>query len=526
MNKLRLFLIILVLSCSIIEHPLFPGTDNGNKNDYTTINDSLIEEDSTPTFYYIFDNSTSDGYEVQLTDGSKYQIGWWYRSAPKRWKKGDRLTVALTANSSNGWKLTNIESGEIVWGEPVQLASSYPKIKKIKPQSKESDGFSKLYLTNDLAFKGKDPGTFENMSSWQSGDEILILHSENNHTFTLYNFNQKELVLEASLVNIQTTFNIDNSFENIILSLEDKLNARVLQQPEATFAVTMALFNYVSGLKSKEQPIAVFLFLGPTGVGKTELAKSLNAELYKDPQNLTRFDMSQFADEYNLTRLIGSPPGYSDHENGGQLTNALRERPQSIVLLDEMEKAHDKVRKAFLPIFDEGQILDADNEPVDCTEVIFIMTSNLAGPEIAELHMMGYSPDEILEIIEPKIMKELSPELYNRVTPVTFEPLMPESMPALVELMLKGVKARLLTERNIRLKIDETALEYFAEKGYHPQLGARPLKRLIEKKVTTLISIAIVKKEIGSGDLVTVHYSAADDAFFLAVEPEAAFTTN
>lgn len=301
-----------------------------------------------------------------------------------------------------------------------------------------------------------------------------------------------------------------------ILGMEDRLNAKVLQQPEATQTVVESLLRYTAGLNDKEQPVGVFLFLGPTGVGKTELAKALTSDLYDDPFKMLRFDMSHFSESHTVARLIGSPPGYVNHEEGGQLTNPLQKNSQTVVLLDEIEKAHSRVLKFFLPVFDEGLVLNSNNERIFCYDTIFILTSNLCGEEIAKLYNRGYSTEKILEIIEPTLMKTLTPELYNRVQPILFKPLSRETMGALVDLMLNKIQLKLRKEKKITLKIDKSLRDLLIEKGHHPLLGARPLKKLIDKKVITPLAYYIVKKEIQNGQTVLLRYNSSTDSTELA----------
>lgn len=300
-------------------------------------------------------------------------------------------------------------------------------------------------------------------------------------------------------------------FEDV-LNIESRLNKKVLQQPGAVKAVTTAIQIYEAGIKEKNLPVGVFLMLGPTGVGKTELAKALNADLYKDPLAMLRFDMSHFTSKEDGTRLIGSPPGYMDHAEGGQLTGPLRNNPKRVVLLDEMEKAHPAIHKMFLPVFDEGYIQDADNKRVDCNTAVFIMTSNLCGPEIADLFREGKSAEEILALIEPELMRHLSPELYNRVEPVVFEPLRPETMRDLVNLMTNSLVARVKIQKKVKLIIDDSLKEYLAVKGYHPLLGARPLKKLIEKKVIYPLALSILIDGVHPNLTIIMKYNEKTDS--------------
>lgn len=291
-----------------------------------------------------------------------------------------------------------------------------------------------------------------------------------------------------------------------VLNIETKLNKRVLAQTHATESVSRSIINYFAGLKNQNAPIGVFLFLGPTGVGKTELAKVLTETIYKNQKYLIRFDMSHFVEPHSLARLIGSPPGYAQHDEGGRLTEAIKVKPQSVILFDEIEKAHSSVRKIFLPVFDEGYLKDAKDQAVSCKDVVFILTSNLCSQQIASLFREGKSEEEILQIIEPKLMEVLSPELYNRVEPVLFRPLGIETMGELVDLMLKETIARVGMTKGIELIVDDSAKQYLVSHGFHATLGARPLKKLIQNTIVAKLSYAIVKDKIEEGSRVTILY--------------------
>jgi ATP-dependent Clp protease ATP-binding subunit ClpA len=225
--------------------------------------------------------------------------------------------------------------------------------------------------------------------------------------------------------------------------------------------------------------------------------------------------MSHFTESHSINRLIGSPPGYVNHEEGGQLTNPLLNNPQTIVLLDEIEKAHPHVIKTFLPIFDEGFIVDTKSNFISCSETIFIMTSNLCSDEIVHFYNLGYSSEEILEAIEPYLMKVLSPELYNRVEPVLFRPLAKETMYNLVELMLDKVEKKLLMEKQIQIYIDDSLKDFLVENGYHLFLGARPLKKLIEKRVLSNLAYNIIKNGIESGSHIILFYDKDTDSVIM-----------
>lgn len=300
----------------------------------------------------------------------------------------------------------------------------------------------------------------------------------------------------------KTDFNLAN-----VLELEDRLNARIIGQPEAVSTVSDVILRFAAKMNDPKKPIGSLLFIGPTGVGKTELCKVLAIELLGSESKLIRLNMADFSERYSLSRLIGSAPGYVNHEEGGQLTEAIKRHPNSIVLLDEMEKAAPEVHKAFLSVFDDGFIVDSKNERIDCTKCLFIMTSNLSSQAILNMSHNGFSSDEILEQIQSKLIKELSPELYNRVEPVVFHALTEESLLGLIQLMLKGVQKNLQSQKQIQLNIDPSVVEFLEKNGYSRELGARPLKGLIEKKIVGTISKAVIRENIPNGAAITIAYN-------------------
>lgn len=297
------------------------------------------------------------------------------------------------------------------------------------------------------------------------------------------------------------------SFKLDPLVLYDKLNTRVLDQTHATKIVSEALVNFAAGISNPKKPIKVLLFLGPSGVGKTELAKVLAEEMYINPKAYYRIDMSHYAEPHSFARLIGSPPGYVNHEEGGQLTERLKQHPGSVVLLDEVEKSHPHVQKVFLPVFDDGYIEDTKKNHVDCTQAVFILTSNLCAHEIATLSRQNLSLEEILKRIEPLLMKALSPELYNRTEPVVFFPLQSKVMSSLVDLKISELSSRIQRTKRLSLTCDQNAKEYLMREGYHLELGARPLARVIEATVVSTLAKTILQEKPPAGSSLTVKYT-------------------
>lgn len=283
-----------------------------------------------------------------------------------------------------------------------------------------------------------------------------------------------------------------------ILGLEKQLSEKVVGQHLAIEPIAEAIRRSRAGLSDPNRPTAVFLFLGPTGVGKTELVKALATELFDQENAIIRMDMSEYMEKHSVSRLIGSPPGYVGYDEGGQLTEALRRRPYSIVLFDELEKAHPDVFNILLQIFDEGSLTDGKGRKVNCKNALFIMTSNLGSDLLLEKmeKKKKWTKEELLETLDPVLKKTFRPEFLNRLDDtLPFLPLQKEEMEKIVVIQLKKVAKR-LKEKLITLHWDEKAVAHLAKKGYDPIFGARPLKRLIEKEVVNLLATRLLEEKI------------------------------
>jgi ATP-dependent Clp protease ATP-binding subunit ClpB len=282
-----------------------------------------------------------------------------------------------------------------------------------------------------------------------------------------------------------------------LLHLEQTLSASVVGQPFAVQAVSEAIRRSRAGLSDPARPVGVFLFVGPTGVGKTELAKAIAREIFDQEEAMIRLDMSEYMEKHSVSKLIGSPPGYVGYDEGGQLTEALRRRPYSVVLLDEIEKANPDVFNILLQIFDDGRLTDSKGRTVNCKNALFIMTSNLGSAELLE-HMRAKTAtkEAILLLLEPILQRHFRPEFLNRLDDILpFVPLQEKDMEAIVSLQLAKVKSR-LAERQVTLSWTKEVVTHLAEKGYDPLYGARPLKRLIQSSVVNMLSKALLEGKI------------------------------
>jgi ATP-dependent Clp protease ATP-binding subunit ClpB len=294
-----------------------------------------------------------------------------------------------------------------------------------------------------------------------------------------------------------------------LLRLEDLLHERVIGQHEAVRLVSDAVIRARAGIKDPRRPIGSFIFLGPTGVGKTELSRALAEALFDSEDNMVRVDMSEFQERHTVSRLVGAPPGYVGYEEGGQLTEAVRRKPYSVVLLDEIEKAHPDVFNVLLQILDDGRLTDAQGRTVDFKNTVIIMTSNIGSHHLLD----GIdSRGEIVETARVAVMGELRghfrPEFLNRVDDIVlFKPLTLPEIQRIVELQVADVRRR-LEDRRIDLELTDPARELIAEAGYDPVYGARPLKRFIQREVETRVARALLSGDILPG--ATIRVDAAD----------------
>lgn len=344
-------------------------------------------------------------------------------------------------------------------------------------------------------------------------DKLLLLEEkhENGYANRVTEEDVATVVSEWTGVPLQQ---LEKKESQRLLELEALLHERVVGQDEAVKAVSRAIRRARSGLKDPNRPIGSFMFLGPTGVGKTELAKALSEVMFGDENSLIRVDMSEFMEKYSTSRLIGSPPGYVGYDEGGQLTEKIRQKPYSVILLDEVEKAHPDVFNLLLQVLDDGHLTDSKGRKVDFRNTIMIMTSNIGATQIREEKNVGFNVQDITKdhkAMQKRILEELKktfrPEFLNRIDEtVVFHSLSKEEIHAIVEIMSRAIVNR-LKDQDIQVKITPAAVDVIGKAGFDPEYGARPIRRALQKEVEDRLSEALLGGEIHLGDQVTVGAS-------------------
>lgn len=298
---------------------------------------------------------------------------------------------------------------------------------------------------------------------------------------------------------------LTESERNKTLHLDEELHKRVIGQDDGVTKVTEAIIRSKAGIKDPTKPIGSFLFLGPTGVGKTELAKALAQSLFDDESNMVRLDMSEYMEKYSVSRLIGAPPGYVGYDEGGQLTEAVRRKPYSVVLFDEIEKAHPDVFNVLLQVLDDGRITDSQGRTVDFKNTIIIMTSNLGSAQLLEnISSNGQISPETEEAVMGELRANFRPEFLNRLDEIIlFRPLTRENIGNIIHLLIAELNGR-LKDREIKVELSDAAEKYVVEHGYDPVFGARPLKRFLQKHVETLSAKLILSDKVSGGDIIRI----------------------
>ena len=299
-----------------------------------------------------------------------------------------------------------------------------------------------------------------------------------------------------------------------LLKLPEILHQRVVGQNEAVTAVSEAILRARAGLKDENRPIGSFIFLGPTGVGKTELAKALSESLFDTERNMIRIDMSEYMEKHSVSRLVGAPPGYVGYDEGGQLTEAVRRKPYSVILFDEIEKAHPDVFNILLQLLDDGRLTDNQGRTVDFKNTIVIMTSNIGSSELIEnMNQEGYIPEEVKEKVTGELKNYFRPEFLNRVDDIiVFSALTLEQVKKIIDLAFKGIEKR-LADREMKLTMTDAAKELIAKESYDPQYGARPIKRYLQKHVENELASMIIRGDLLDGGSVTIDSDGTNLTF-------------
>ncbi len=317
---------------------------------------------------------------------------------------------------------------------------------------------------------------------------------------------------------------LTESERNKTLHLDEELHKRVIGQDDAVTRVSEAIMRSKAGIKDPSKPIGSFLFLGPTGVGKTELAKALAQSLFDDEKNMVRIDMSEYMEKYSVSRLIGAPPGYVGYEEGGQLTEAVRRKPYSVVLFDEIEKAHPDVFNVLLQVLDDGRITDSQGRTVDFKNTILIMTSNIGAQDIlADLERQGDGAgisEETEELVMNQLHVHFRPEFLNRLDEIVlFRPLSKDNIAGIIDLIVDDLNRR-LADRELKIRLTGEAKEFVAEEAYDPSYGARPLKRYIQKYVETMAAKLILGGDVREGSTILIDVSPDGEKLEAGVEAD------
>lgn len=379
---------------------------------------------------------------------------------------------------------------------------------KIEEMNQQIEKAERSYDLNKAAElkHGQLPHLQEELSRKESE-----LEKQNTHTLLKEEVSEEEIAdIISRWTGIPVKRLVEGEMEKL-LKLDDILHKRIVGQDEAVGLVADAVLRARSGIKDPKRPIGSFIFLGPTGVGKTELAKTLAESLFDSEDNMVRIDMSEYMEKHAVSRLIGAPPGYIGYDEGGQLTEAVRRRPYSVILFDEIEKAHSDVFNTLLQILDDGRITDSKGHTVDFKNTVIIMTSNIGAPNLIEgIGMDGEISLQAREEVMVELRRSFRPEFLNRVDDIVlFKPLKKDEINKIVKLMLTGLSSR-LKERRISLDFSDEAVKLISDAGFDPVYGARPLKRYIVREVETKLARALIAGKVKDGTNVTVGVTEVD----------------
>ena len=396
------------------------------------------------------------------------------------------------------------------WESEKEAISKVQKLREeIESVNAEIEKAERNYELNRAAELkyGKLPGLQEQLKR----EEEIAEKQDNSDSLLRNKITEEEIAkIIARWTGIPVT-KLMESERNKILNLDSILHKRVIGQDEAVEKVTEAIIRSRAGIQDEKRPIGSFLFLGPTGVGKTELAKALAESLFDDEHNIVRIDMSEYMEKYSVSRLIGAPPGYVGYEEGGQLTEAVRRKPYSVILFDEIEKAHPDVFNVLLQVLDDGRITDSQGRTVDFKNTIIILTSNLGSDYILEgINENGKISEDAKKQVDLLLKQSFRPEFLNRLDEIVFyKPLQKEEITKILDLLIKDLEKR-LEDKHLKLKLTDEAKRYLIDNGYDQVYGARPLKRFVQKKLETLIARSILSEQIKPNSEIIVDYNGTE----------------
>ena len=422
-------------------------------------------------------------------------------------KEKDNLSKERLANLQR--ELSELRDGFTVQkAKWEQEKSSVDKVNKMKEQIEavrhEMDAAKREYNLEKLA--ELQYGRLPELEKQLAAEEERV--KKNERSLVQENVTDEEIAKIISRWTGIPVTKLNEGEKEKTLHLEEELHKRVIGQDEAVTLVSDAILRSKAGIKDPTKPIGSFLFLGPTGVGKTELAKTLAASLFDDENNMIRIDMSEYMEKYSVSRLIGAPPGYVGYEEGGQLTEAVRRKPYSVVLFDEIEKAHPDVFNVLLQVLDDGRITDSQGRTVDFKNTILILTSNIGSSYLLDgIEEDGSISEQAQEMTMNDLRAGFRPEFLNRLDEIVmFKPLTKDNINGIVSILMKELNER-LADKEIKVELSGNAVNFIVDEAYDPTFGARPLKRYIQKNVETLMAKQILEDKVKAGDTVTIDYS-------------------
>jgi ATP-dependent Clp protease ATP-binding subunit ClpB len=434
----------------------------------------------------------------------------------------EKAALAKETDDASAERLTRIEEElaalheqmdgmKVHWGREKEaigrIRALKADIEKAKGEAERAERDGDLARAAELRY-----GTLSELNKQLDASNEALAELQRERRFLKEEVDEEDI---AEVVSRWTGVPVSKLMEGEVtklIKMEDGLHARVVGQDEAVAAVSDAIRRSRSGLSDPNRPIGSFIFLGPTGVGKTELARALAEFLFDDERAMVRIDMSEYMEKHSVSRLLGAPPGYVGYDEGGQLTEAVRRRPYSVLLLDEIEKAHPDVFNVLLQLLDDGRLTDGQGRTVDFRNTVVIMTSNIGSQWL----LSATSHEEVEDKVMAAVRDHFKPEFLNRVDEIlVFHRLAKEHIARIVEIQLERLSERLAV-RNITVSFDASALAYLAEKGYDPAYGARPLKRLIQREVENVLALRLLEGDFLDGD--SIRVSAADEGLVFEKE--------